>query len=148
MKQPLFGSEELLEEVLKHLGPSRPPRLIGIDGPDGTGKSSLASSLDWQLSAPSLHLDMYLITGSDTLQWRTDCLQTVVTTRLDERAKPLIVEGVMLLDVLARIGRKADFLAYVDGQGSDSLSTLLADYRARCDPIGRANLHLEGYEHA
>ena len=45
MKTALPGSEELLEKLLAHLGPKWLPRLIGIDGDDGVGKSSLASWL-------------------------------------------------------------------------------------------------------
>jgi hypothetical protein len=56
MRTALSGSEELLEKVLAHLNPNRLPRLIGIDGDDGVGKSSLASWLAWQLGAPTVHL--------------------------------------------------------------------------------------------
>jgi pantothenate kinase-related protein Tda10 len=47
--------EGLLAQVQKELGPNRRPLLIAIDGPDGVGKSSLASWLAWQLEMPSLH---------------------------------------------------------------------------------------------
>jgi hypothetical protein len=45
------------------------PLLIGIDGADGVGKSSLASWLAWQLGMPTVHLDFYLIHGSEPLAW-------------------------------------------------------------------------------
>jgi uridine kinase len=35
----------------------RRPLLIGIDGKDGSGKSSLAAWLSWQLEMPAIHLD-------------------------------------------------------------------------------------------
>jgi hypothetical protein len=128
MKTALPGSEELLEKLLAHLGPNRLPRLIGIDGDDGVGKSSLASWLAWQLGAPTVHLDLYLIRDSNPLRWRTEDLQRVVTTRLDQHEGPLIIEGMMLLEALAGIGRKVDFLVYLDGPGTRSLSKMLAEY--------------------
>jgi uridine kinase len=71
LKSPLPGSEELLRRLKDALGPDRKPLLIAIDGPDGVGKSSLASWLAWQLGMPTVHLDLYLIRPSRTLKWMT-----------------------------------------------------------------------------
>src|ERR1700745_3187927 len=81
VKAALSGSATLLEQVQECLGPNRLPLLIAIDGADGIGKSSLASWLAWQLGAPAIHLDLYLVRGSDPLRWRTDELQRAVDTR-------------------------------------------------------------------
>ena len=145
MKLPLTGSEQLLAKVLAHLGRQRLPRLIGIDGVDGVGKSSLASWLAWQLGAPAIHLDLYLIRESEPVQWRTEDLQRIVATRLDEHEKPLVIEGIMLLEALTKIGRQLDFLAYVDGEGSSSLFPMLSAYRARHQPEGLASVCLQGF---
>jgi hypothetical protein len=145
LKRPLAGSEELLEIVLALLGPNRLPLLIGIDGADGLGKSSLASWLAWQLGAPAIHLDLYLVKDSEPLQWRIPCLQRILSTRLDEHAKPLVLEGIMLLEALAKIGRRADFLVYVEGEGGYSLSAMLSDYRARHQPEKHAQLRLHAF---
>ena len=145
MKTALPGSEELLEKLLAHLGPNRLPRLIGIDGGDGVGKSSLASWLAWQLGAPTVHLDLYLISDSNPVRWRTEDLQRVVTTRLDQHEGSLIIEGMMLLEALTGIGRKVDFLVYLDGPGTRSLSKMLAVYRARRQPEGLASWRLQGF---
>jgi hypothetical protein len=134
LKRPLPGSIALLQMVRDRLGPNRLPLLIAIDGSDGVGKSSLASWLAWQLGAKAIHLDLYLVRESDPLRWRSDDLQRLVHARLVELKRPLIVEGVMVLDALARIGQKPDVLAYVDGEGSHALFARLADYRARHKP--------------
>ena len=94
IKSPLPGSEALPHKVQERLGPNRLPLLIAIDGADGVGKSSLASWLAWQLGAPAIHLDLYLVRDSDPLRWRCDELQAILNTRLVEHAKPVIVEGI------------------------------------------------------
>jgi uridine kinase len=146
LKSVLPGSEALLCKVQECLGPNRLPFLIAIDGADGLGKSSLASWLGWQLGAPTIHLDLYLVRGSNPIQWRTEDLERVVNTRLVEHKNPLIVEGIFILDALDKIGRKPDFLVYLDGKGGHLLSGRLADYKARHRPEQRAQFHLKGFE--
>ena len=69
------GPEALLRKVQDAMGPDRLPLLIAIDGADGIGKSSLASWLAWQLGAPAIYLDLYVIRGSNPLRWRSDELK-------------------------------------------------------------------------
>jgi hypothetical protein len=144
VKDPLPGSIELLGKVLARLRPERLPLLIAIDGVDGLGKSSLASWLAWQIGAPSIHLDLYLIQDSDPLRWRSDDLARVISARLD-RKRPVVVEGIMILEALQSIGRSADFLAYLEGEGGLSLADRLAAYRARCQPEQRADVRMPGF---
>jgi hypothetical protein len=66
----------------------------------------------------TFYLDLYVIRGSNPLRWRSDELQSIVHTRLVEHASPLVAEGVLILDALGAIGRKPDFLVYVDGEGA------------------------------
>ena len=94
----------------------RLPLLIGIDGVDGAGKSSLSAWLSWQLEMPSVHLDLYMIPDANSVAFKSDQLADVVDARLTRR-RPLIVEGVLLLDALAAIGREPDLLVFVEKQG-------------------------------
>ena len=64
MKLPIPRSSELLDQIKQALTPKRLPLLIAIDGPDGIGKSSLASWLAWQLGMPAIQLDLYLTTSN------------------------------------------------------------------------------------
>ncbi len=91
----------------------RRPLLIGVDGLDGAGKSSLAAWLSWQLEMPAIHLDLYIIRDTEPLAFRSDHLKAAVDSCLG-MGRPVIVEGVMLLDVLGSVGRRPDFLVFVD----------------------------------
>jgi putative SOS response-associated peptidase YedK len=145
LKSPLPGSEELLRRVKAALGPDREPLLIAIDGRDGVGKSSLASWLAWQLGMPSVHLDLYLIRGSRPLKWMTAEIDRLIQARLN-LGRPLIVEGMLVLDVLDQISRAPDFLAYVSGKGGNMFSKRLDQYQVRYDPVKRAHFSLNGFD--
>jgi hypothetical protein len=89
----------------------RRPLLIGIDGVDGCGKSSLAAWLSWQFEMPAIRLDIFIVPDSDPLALRFDDLvRTVDGAQLVPKRRPVIVEGIMLLRNLARISRPPDFL--------------------------------------
>jgi hypothetical protein len=123
----------------------RRPILIGIDGFDGSGKSSLAAWLSWQLEMPAIHLDLYMVRDTDPVEFRTDHLAAAVYARL-RTERPLIVEGILLLDVLASVGRLPNFLVYVEKEGnrpSSTLSSHVGPYIARRQPRERANYVLE-----
>jgi hypothetical protein len=145
LKLPLPGSEDLRKQVIEQLGPHRRPLLIAIDGPDGVGKSSLASWLAWQLGMPTVHLDLYLIRNSKPLQWRIDEVARIIDCRIG-RDRPVIVEGILVLDVLDQINRRPDFLAYVRGEGGYVLSSSLNEYFARQEPERRAQITLQGFD--
>jgi uridine kinase len=143
VKVPIPRSVELLDRVRTELTPDRRPLLIAIDGADGIGKSSLASWLAWQLGTPAIHLDLYL-TCVQPIQWLTPDLKRVVDRRLDQK-RPVIVDGVLILDALEQIGRSADFVVFVKGVGSISLAGQLVEYRERRNLPGCADFSLEGY---
>jgi hypothetical protein len=110
---------------------------------DGVGKSSLGSWLAWQLGMPAVHLDLFII-SLYPIQWLTADLKRVVDLRL-ERGRPVIVEGVLVLDALEQIGRQADFVVFVKGVGSLSLADQLAEYQERRSLPGSADFSLEGH---
>jgi len=145
LKKPILHSEELLDQIKAALTPNRLPLLIAIDGADGSGKSSLASWLAWQLGMPAVQLDLYL-TCLDPIQWLVNDLSRVVARRID-RGRPVIVDGVLALDALDQIRRKADFLVFVTGGYTDSLlAPQIAAYQIRQDSSGKADFRIEGCE--
>jgi hypothetical protein len=126
--------------VAEALGPDRRPLLIGVDGADGAGKSSFASWIAWQFGMPSLHLDLYLVRGSSPIAWYSDDLLRAIQSRLDMR-RPLIVEGVMLLDALANVGCSPDVLIFVINRAFAG-NMNLGGYFDRAKPQERANFTL------
>jgi hypothetical protein len=138
----------LLDQAGSAIGLNRKPLLIGVDGRDGAGKSSVASWLAWQLGMPVIHLDLFLMLGADPLAWRTDDLNRAIGSRLDHptRPRPVIVEGVLLLDALSGIERNVNLLAWITGDddlASCRLSRPIVDYTERHDLPRRADVKVD-----
>jgi hypothetical protein len=130
---------EMRERVGAALGLHRRPILIGVEGREGQGKTSAASWLAWQFGMPTLHLDLFaeFHEFEKAMEWRSTDLARCFKAR---RERPMIVEGVLLLDALATIDRKPDFSVFVEKEEPKrardrSLDDDLADPR----PFGLSN---------
>ena len=119
--------------------------LIALDGLPGAGKSRLAVRLSALLNIRSVHLDDYLVRNSlgfiDHLNYGE--LRRALSHR------PVIVEGVCMLDVLGRVGLRPDQLVYLQGPSLarylDTSHPLVVEVRAyieRARPIDRASFVL------
>jgi hypothetical protein len=161
LKVALPEYDGLLTKVLSALGPDWKPLLVGIDGREGTGKTSLSNWLAWQLGMPAIHLDLFLNQSEipAPIQWRVSDLDRCIKARGD---RPLIVEGVLLLDALDQVGRSPDFLIFVDEQPAPltrvrppdfnlidtrefSLGNQVTAYFSRRSPADRADFRLKGF---
>src|SRR3989338_8125845 len=99
------NKEKLLSELKK-----RQPHIVGVDGEDGAGKSTkIVPFLTEQLDGTVLSLDNYLEKNRDGyieyLRYdllRQDLLALII------KSNPVIIEGIMLLDVLEKIGVKQE----------------------------------------
>ncbi|RXH19809.1 hypothetical protein [Bradyrhizobium guangzhouense] len=117
----------------------RLPLLIGIDGFDGAGKSSLAAWLSWQLGMPAIQLDLYIRPNTDPLAFKANELAVPIDARLTT-GRPLIVEGILLLDAMAAINRRPDVLIFVEREGNGgTLSKYIEPYIDRQKPHARAS---------
>jgi hypothetical protein len=144
VKVPIPRSDDLLDRIKDALTTNRFPLLIAVDGADNAGKSSLASWLAWQLGMPAVQLDLYL-TNLRPIQWLTEDLDRVVARHLD-RDRPLIIDGVLVLDALDQIGRMPNFLVFVSGgHERSSLAPQIAAYMSRQTLQERANFIIGGY---
>jgi len=119
--------------------------LIAIDGLPGAGKSTLAASLSALLTIRAVHLDDYLVHGSVgfTDYLRYEDLQRALLQR------PVILEGVCMLDVLDRLELRPDQFVYLQApiatRSLDRSHSLVREVRAYTDrshPAERANLVL------
>ena len=109
---------------------------IGVDGRDGTGKSTLARYLAFKLGMPALETDMFLIQLGPPAVYRTDDLGKVIEYR-HQRNRPVLVEGVFLLSTLKKLGLAPDFFVYVESAesaGSRILAQAFEAYEAECRP--------------
>ena len=143
------------------LGPDRKPLLIGIDGKEGTGKRSLSCWLAWQLRIPVIHLDLFLrqVEMPARITRRVADLDRCIKAR---GPRPMVIEGVLLLDALDEVGRTPDFLIFVDEPVPVSplvrqpdpadrdprefaLSNQIADYLGRRSPADCADFTVVGF---
>jgi thymidylate kinase len=152
----------LLTTLCAALGPERKPLLIGIDGKAGIGKTSLSNWLAWQLEMPAIHLDLFVIQNEvpAPIGRRVNDLDRCIKARGN---RPMLIEGVLLLDSLDEVGRSPDFLIFVDEQpapamrrlrppesdlidtGEFSLGNQVAAYLSRRAPADRAAFRIKGF---
>jgi hypothetical protein len=125
--------------------------LIALDGLPGAGKSTLAARLSALLSIRTVHLDDYLAQESVGF---TDYLRYEELQRALLR-RPVIVEGVCMLDVLDRLELRPDPLVYLHAPFAerhlDRSHPVVREVRAYTDrthPAERANLVLTRSESA
>jgi uridine kinase len=114
---------------------------IGIDGADGAGKSTLARFLAWQLEMPVLETDMFLEKGRFYPYLKFDELSNLIDWR-HSLNRPIIVEGIFLLETLECINVSLDVLIYVvnkDFEGSRQLQARLGMYKDKYKPNQFAN---------
>lgn len=103
----------VFDEVAQKLSPllaGLPPKVVAVDGRAGAGKTTLARFLSWYFNSSLVELDLFLAEGG--LVRRESDVERIVKFRLDFR-RPVIVEGLLVLDVLDSIGVKPDYTIYV-----------------------------------
>jgi hypothetical protein len=100
-----------LQALLDDLSRMR-PRIIGVDGELGAGKTTLAMRIAERLNCRHIHVDSFLIKG------RSSFLPSIRYERLAQALcgpAPVVIEGICLLAVLERLSVSADWLIFVDG---------------------------------
>ena len=142
MLDPLPDAAQLLEAVSEAMRQAGQQTLIvGIDGRPGSGKSSVAAWLGWQLSVPVLALELFVVADSDPVEWRYEDLGRALST-MTRRA--VIVEGVCLCEALQALDRDPDYLVWTDNQGGPEHGPEepTDDYVQAFDPAGNADFTL------
>lgn len=139
---------ELYSELWRALGypRERRPIIIGVDGSNGVGKTSLASWIAWQFGMEAIHLDLFLIQGKTPSDWRCDDLKKVIDARKNLN-RSVLIEGVLLLEALNRISITPDYLIFVGAEHAErdncGLANQLNEYFACKNPHSKAQFHLD-----
>ena len=109
---------------------------IAVDGRDGSGKSTIARFLAWQLGMPVVETDFALTDAEPTPQWDVALIARLVAHRHD-CDRPVLVEGIFVLENLVRIGAPADFVVRVSNpehDGTHAWAEAFAAYEASYYP--------------
>src|SRR5438105_15532317 len=85
---------------------------IAVDGVDDVGKSTLARFLSWQLGMPTIETDLLIKPQDEGFTYDFSSL-THLTRARHERNRPVIIEGLCILQTLAQLGINTDYLIYV-----------------------------------
>lgn len=87
---------------------------IAIDGADGSGKSTLARELGTTLGLRIVHLDDFVDRGKGAFFEHLNLAAVAEDIASD---KPILIEGICMLQVLEAIGVEADAIVYVKRMG-------------------------------
>jgi hypothetical protein len=85
--------------------------IIGVDGRDEVGKTTLANTLATATRGSILSLDDFIVKNQGN--YVSALQKTELKTALGIQQRPVIVEGVCLLAALATVSVKPDLLIYI-----------------------------------
>ena len=121
-----------------------PGKIVAIDGRDGVGKTTLGRYLAWQFNVSLIETDLFIIEGTQHIERRVHEISRIVRFRL-KKPRPVIVEGVRILELFQTIECCPDFLIYAEMPGHSTgelMERLLDEYEAKFEPKKRADLIL------
>ena len=122
-----------------------PGVIVTIDGRDGAGKTTLGRYLAWRFNVTLIETVLFLIPTLDYVIHLDDQINRIIERRLS-LPRPVIIEGVAVLQLMRRINRVPDFKIYVGDakrSASRAVQRMLAAYDAEFKPEKTANLVLK-----
>jgi len=129
---------EALTPIMRGL----PGVIVTIDGRDGAGKTTLGRYLAWHFNVTLIETDLFLIPAQDYLIHLDDQINRIIERRITS-PRPVIVEGISMLQLMKRINRVPDFSIYVTNpqhSSSKLLKQRLSAYETAFAPSAKANI--------
>lgn len=136
-------------DVVRALAPvlhNLPPKIVAIDGWPGVGKTTLGRFLAWRFNVALLETDLFMVPRQGKLVYHTDEITRIIDRRLrdrTDRGRPIIVDGVAVLRLLAELQREPDFVVYVANtlvEDAGNLKREVTAYDKQFRPKERADL--------
>lgn len=137
-------SYNLVTAVLTPVLDGLPPVIVTVDGPPGSGKTTLGRYLAWHFNISLVESDLFLKSGQG-FKYRLTELKHVIATRI-ARERPLILDGVAVGWLLRDLGFQAAFTIYVSHAGptiDSSPHPHAQSYEDSFQPREAANLVIE-----
>lgn len=137
--------KEVTEFLYPHLSNFQ-PKVVGIDGRDGAGKTTLGRYLSWYFNSSLIETDLFLSGNSPEITYELDCLLRVIRNRFEPPPPlPLFIEGIKLLELVEQLPLPIDFNIYVTNSkfgGNQELANMLDVYDQKYKPKERAHLSI------
>ena len=129
---------DALTPILRRL----PGVIVTIDGRFGVGKTTLGRYLAWHFNVSLIETDLFLIPAREHLIHLDDQINRIIERRITT-PRPVIVEGISMLQLMKRIHRVPDFSIYVTNPRQSSggvMDRRLSAYEAAFSPSTIANI--------
>jgi hypothetical protein len=146
MPKPLPEYDQVVKGLIPELY-DLPPKIVAIDGLNGTGKTTLARYLSHRFNCSLIETDLFKIKAA--VDYRFKEMECLINFRLT-RDRPVFVEGVAVLRTLKNMNFVPHFHIYWENvepmdlgiNRDDELNQELQTYINESDPILNANLHI------
>ena len=126
-----------------------PPKIIAIDGLNGTGKTTLARYLSHRFNCSLIETDLFM--SKAAVDYRFEEMKKNVVSRIVRTKRPIFIEGVAVLRTLSKMSLVPDFHIYWENVDQkdlglcrvDRLGVELLKYRKEFTPVLKTNLHVK-----